>query len=233
MMQGITSRSKNIRLAQIKELDTNSLRNEYRKIGILDKWHEKKLEDFDNDDKALATVNKYLKHYENMLEEGVGLFLWGANGTGKTYLLTTTFKKLFKLGYSVKIISLSTLITKYASGWYDSKEKKEFFDLLKRVDFLAIEEIGKEFKSIKGNENDLSTTVLDTVIRYRVQMKKPVWCTSNLAPSKLKSRYTEDVASMLKEACYIQIVSGKDKRTEVGDKLNDFFEDDDATRYSL
>lgn len=198
-------------------------KNEFLKNGILPKWHNKKLSDYKNDPQAKESIDKYLKSRDNMLKKGVGLYLWGANGTGKTHLMMTSFKELRALDYSVKVISLSSLIAKFTAGWYDMAEKRELQNALQRVDFLGIEEIGKEFRS---QNSDLGTVVLDNVLRYRVQMMKPTWFTSNVPPGKLTANYTEDIASMLKECSYPIQVMGKDMRGEQYNKIKEFFEND-------
>lgn len=183
----------------------------YLSCGILLKYHETTLEDFTNDEEVLKQIKSYLSKVEEFKKDGVGIYLWGANGVGKTLCMTSVFKELIKKRYRVRIVSFSDLITSFANGWYDKVEQNAMTDL-KRVDFLGIEEIGKEFKSREG---ELARTVLDNILRYRVQMNKPTWVTSNMKPSVLKATYSEDIASMLKECCLPIQVTGIDFREKI------------------
>lgn len=183
----------------------------YLRSGILEHWHGKTLKDFTNCPKAKRNVENYIKQSEEALKDGAGFFLWGANGSGKSHLMACAFKELIAKKYKVQIITLSTLITKFTGGWYDSEQRKDLYDNMCNVDFLGIEEIGKEFKSA----TDLGSTVLDSILKYRVQRNLPVWATSNISPDKMSGYYTEDIASMMKQCSLALQVTGKDFRDEI------------------
>lgn len=188
----------------------------YLRSGILPKWHDKTLDDFTNDTEAKKVVTNYLKNHKQALSDGVGLFLHGANGTGKTLLMNTAFKELMELRYRVQIITMSGLITKFTSGWYDAEERRGLQRILQTVHFLGIEEVGKEFRS---QNNDLSVTVFDHIVRTRVQMKLPTWFTSNKSPTDVTTVYTEDIASMLREVSVPVKVKGEDYRRRISDEI--------------
>lgn len=187
--------------------------NRLLSYGILLKWHNKTWNDFTNDAESKKRVLTYLKKAAQARKEGVGMFLYGANGTGKTLLLNLLLRELLTQKFTVRVYSLSTLITKFTAGWYDPKEKRDFQHLLQSVDFLGIEEIGKEFKA---GANELGLMVLDNIIRFRLQMNRPIICTSNTSPKEIKTVYTEDIASMLREMCLPLNVQGVDMREEIG-----------------
>lgn len=196
------------------------MKRKYLESGILEKWHDKTFEDFTNDDYALKQVKHCVENIDAMYKDGVGVFLWGSNGVGKSLLMNVAFKEIMKKvkksssstikHYTTKIITLSTLVTTYTNSWYN-KEDAHFLDEVKNVDFLGIEEIGKEFKSA----TDLGSVVLDTIVKYRVQRMLPIWATTNLEPSNVVGYYTEDIASMLREAVLAVQVTGKDMRVSI------------------
>lgn len=187
----------------------------YQYCGIFSKWHNKKLEDFDNDPKAKKKVKKYVDKANLAIDRGVGIFLYGDNGTGKSHLLNTAFMELIEKRFTVRILQLSELVSKYADAWY-SDEASDDFALILKTQFLGIEEIGKEFRAkirdADSKNQDLTITVLDSVIRYRLQNSLPTWFTSNLAPSAIKTKYSEDIFSMLKEHAIPLLVKGVDYR---------------------
>ncbi len=188
--------------------------------GILQKWHTKEWEDFTNDNRAKRIVLNYLKEYKEALKDGVGIYMWGDNGVGKTLLLNLLMMDLLlEKRCTVRIISMSTLITKFTGGWYDGDERRTLTSMLQSAQFLGIEEIGKEHTS------ELATTVLDNVLRYRVQMNRPVIFTSNKAASDITTTYSEDIASMMRECCIDLNVKGKDKRIEIAEGIKSKWKD--------
>ena len=191
----------------------------YLSCGILPKWFDKTFKDFTNEDAMPIKefVLQYLSNVKDYKKEGVGLYLWGANGVGKSLLLNCAFKELINKGYKVRIVSFSELITNFANGWYD-KTQQEVMSDLKNCDFLGIEEVGKEFQS---KESSLAKTVLDNIYRYRLQHLKPTWITSNAnaQPKNIKVLYSEDIASMMKEGCIDLQVKGNDYREVIRKKI--------------
>ena len=189
----------------------------YLSVGILKKWHEKTFDQFTNDPTALEKVQKYLANYAHYKNEGIGMFLYGANGTGKTHLLNCVFKYLLHKRQRVQIVSFSSLVSKFISGWGDPTVIQE----MKTVTFLGIEEVAKEFTSEKSKE--IVRTMFDDVLRYRVQMQKPTWFTSNKLPDDMATLYTKDIASMLRECSITLQVKGSDFREKIFDSHNKNF----------
>ena len=188
-----------------------SLEDRYINSGILEKWHNKTWDDFTNDDAAKKKIKHYLSKIVSAQKDGVGLYLWGTNGVGKTLCMNLAFKDLMNERKTVHIITLSSIITLFTASWYDEEKKQLLYGKILNSDFVGIEEIGKEFKSA----TDLGSVVLDSIVKYRVQRQLPTWATSNKAPTEITSVYTEDIASMFKESCvHIQML-GKDFRDDI------------------
>lgn len=186
----------------------------YLYCGIKSAWHNKRLEDFTNDDSAKRIVIKYLDQSKEMLRDGIGLFLWGANGTGKTHLAMCSAMMLIGSNYKVRVFSIDEVVDKFTSSWYSDDEKKELNDMLRNTDFLFIDEFGKNVDD-EGKAKylpDLVKRVMESVIRYRVQMHKPIWFTSNTDPAFVKEVFSEDIASLLNEAVVPVCVRGEDYR---------------------
>lgn len=189
----------------------------YLYCGIKIGWHEKELSDFINDDDALERIKKYLRNSKEVAKEGLGLYLYGANGTGKSHLMNCSFKELVKLGHKVRIYSMDEIVDKFTSSWYSDDDKKELDNVLRNIDFLGIDEFGKNVDK-DGNPlylPDLVKRVMESVIRFRVQMNKPIWFASNTDPKYVKTVFSEDIASLLREAVVPICVRGGDFREEI------------------
>lgn len=189
----------------------------YLYCGIKTAWHSKSLDDFTNDDEALVAVRKYLRSSKQNASNGLGIYLWGSNGTGKSHLMNCSFKELIKKGHRVRIYSMDEIVDKFTSSWYSDEDKRELNNVLRNIDFLGIDEFGKNVDS-KGDPvylPDLVKRVMESVIRFRVQMNKPIWFASNTDPKYVKTVFSEDIASLLREAVVPVCVRGDDFRRKI------------------
>lgn len=189
----------------------------YLYCGIKTGWHDKTLTDFTNDTEALKVVKNYLRKSAEMRREGVGVYLWGSNGSGKSHLMNCAFKELIAQTYKVRVYSLDEIVDKFTSAWYSDTEKQELNRVLHQIDFLGIDEFGKNVDA-DGNPiylPDLVKRVMESVIRYRVQMHLPIWFASNTDPKYVKDVFSEDIASLLREAVVPVCVRGEDYRKKI------------------
>lgn len=192
----------------------------YLHCGIKTSWHTKTLSMFTNDAVALEKVEKYVKEAPKFRSEGIGLYLWGANGTGKTHLMNCAFKEFISKRYKVRIFSIDEIVDKYTMSWYSDEDKQELTQMLRTVDFLGIDEFGKNVDQ-DGNARylpELVKRVVESTIRYRVQMRLPMWFASNTEPKFVKEVFSEDVASLLKEAVIPVLVKGSDYRGKISEQ---------------
>ena len=203
--------------SEMKPFNMGKTEDYYLKCGIKSAWHSREFEDYENDPEAKEVVCKYLKKSKTAVNDGVGLYLWGANGTGKSYLLNSAFKELINKRYRVRIYSMDEIVDKFTSSWYSDEDKKELDNVLRTISFLGIDEFGK---NVDKNGNpvylpDLVKRVMESVIRFRVQMKKPIWFASNTDPQYVKTVFSEDIASLLREATIPVAVRGGDYRKKI------------------
>ena len=199
--------------------DSNMTKKEeyYLSCGIKSAWHSKTLEAYDNDKKAKNSVDAYLSKDRRVVKDGIGIYLWGANGTGKSHLMNTSFMELIDLKYKVRVFSMDEIVDKFTASWYSDEEKRDLDHVLRNIDFLGIDEFGKNVDK-DGNANylpDLVKRVMESVIRYRVQMNKPIWFASNTDPKNVGAVFSEDIASLLREAVIPILVRGDDYRKTI------------------
>lgn len=193
----------------------------YLYCGIKTGWHEKSLDDFTNDPEALEAVEKYLATASDAVTNGIGLYLWGSNGSGKSHLLNSSYKELISKGYKVRIYSMDEIVDKFTSSWYSDDEKRELDNVLRNIDFLGIDEFGKNIDK-DGKPvylPDFVKRVMEAIIRFRVQMHKPIWFASNTDPKYVKDVFSEDTASLLREAVVPVCVRGDDYRKKIASRI--------------
>lgn len=110
----------------------------YLMCGIKKGWHSKSLDDFTNDDEALAHVKNYLRKFAEAKESGVGLYLWGSNGTGKTHLMCCAFKELISRKQTVRVFTIDEIVDQFTASWYSPEHKRELNHMLRTVDFWEL-----------------------------------------------------------------------------------------------
>lgn len=177
--------------------------------GILNKWHDKTFDSFTGDPDVLKSLKKYVKNSNKARKDGIGLFMYGPYGVGKTLLANVILKELLAQGYTVRMITLSTLVTMFTGSWYSDEVRNEFLEITRQVDFLGIDDLGKEFKG----STDLGVKVFDNIVRYRLQSNLPIIFTANISPKELSDYYSASTSSMLNEMCAVVQVTGDDHRS--------------------
>ena len=188
----------------------------YAHCGIKEGWHNKTLAEYHNDEDAKKVVVSYLKKI-GVATPKFELYLWGSNGTGKSHLMNCAFKNMIAKGCKVRIYTMDEIVTMFTSSWYSDEDRHALDNILRNVDFLGIDEFGKNVDK-DGKPiylPDLVRRVMESVIRYRVQTQKPLWITSNTDPKFVSEVFSEDIASLLNEAVIAVCVRGSDYRKRI------------------
>lgn len=159
----------------------------YLDRGIWELWHDKTWDDY--------VHKKYRKEVQKLVEteSDNNVLLYGANGLGKSMLLNLAMKDFLHSGKEVYVIDFRNLVKEYAKSWRGEGK----LNRLLKVDYLGIDDLGKEFDA-SGMSKDLAITTIDYVFRYRFQRKKPTWVTFNMPLASVKENYNEDIASLFK-----------------------------------
>lgn len=178
-------------------------------------WY-KGIDNYVGNVKSLEEVNDYIAHMKNYYENGIGMFLYGGYGTGKTFLAIHILKRAIELNYkNVYFTCLSDIISQFTASWYDAKEQKDFYSRMMDSDFLVIDDIGKEYHS----KNNLAESVFDKVLRYR---EHPVIITSNKNLEDIKSSYGASINSLLHgKLIPLQFIGGDHRIENVSKALKD------------
>ena len=111
-------------------------------------------------------VEDYLEHIVENFEDGKGIFFHGSNGVGKSFLASIILKEYYRHRYSCRRVTFIQYINEYTRLWdYRGDEKdtmeSDFYTRYKAVEFLVLEEIGKEINS------SIAKPILEDLLRYR------------------------------------------------------------------
>lgn len=148
--------------------------------------------------------DKYTKNLNSIFENGIGLFITGDNGCGKTTLSHFILYEAVKKDYYVYYITLSKLLSSVIKSYKDNEMDKRVEEIM-GVDFLVIDELGKEPKQSRHSFDQV-----ETLLRERAASSLPTILLTNLSMEEFKNAYGDSIWSVIqKEMLMVHI---KDKR---------------------
>lgn len=188
-------------------------------VGVPVHMRDKSLDDFDTYDmKSLSNVKEYIAEYLKDIDdryiENKGLFLYGSNGVGKTFIASVIAKEAYRWRYSTKRVSFADYVQKYTRVWdavgIEQREEleSELYTEYKAVEFLILEEIGKEIDS------KIAAPILEDLLRYREDKHLPTVICTNLDIEGVEERYGYSITSLIKGNMTPILIEGKDKRSK-------------------
>lgn len=200
------------------ERDRISLKN-LTLMGVPKKYHNLSMKDFDTyNERDLIKVRdfiiKYLSDIYQAFEDNQGLFLFGSNGVGKTFIACMIVKEAYRFRYTARRVTFVEYVSAYTKMWGakfpEEKEylEQEFYNKYKAVEFLAIEEIGKEVDS------KITAPILEDCLRYREDNGLPTFICTNLDLQEMRERYGMSSYSLMQGNMTPILIEGKDKRRE-------------------
>lgn len=168
---------------------------------------------------GVAEVKEYVKrdflgNLAQHLDRGDGIFMCGSNGVGKSMLSCIILKEVYRLRYSCRRVTFSSYIDRYTESWksHDRKEtdtlESDLYGEYKGVDFLVLEEVGKEIDS------KIAKPILEDLLRYREEQSLSTVICSNLSPKDFVEYYGNSVRSLVNGSMVLLEIVAKDRRYE-------------------
>lgn len=187
-------------------------------MGVPRRFCDKTLDDFNTyGKKSLKSIKTFITDYIDNLDDNVednrGICFMGSNGVGKSLLSCIILKEMYKHRYSCRRVTFSSYITAYTESWGANKSEKdvlesELFEKYKGVEFLVLEEIGKEIDS------KIAKPILEDLLRYREEHGLLTIICTNLTPQTLKESYGASVCSLINGNMTVIMIDSEDKRQE-------------------
>lgn len=139
----------------------------------------------------LAPVHDYLAKLDEYVAAGMGLFLSGTVGSGKTTVLNLVLKECVRRDYDCYSTTFVGAVDEFAATWRDNSEKQSFARRFEHSKVLGIDDVGKEYP------NKVTAHTLDRILRTRDQEARPTLVTTNLTPDQVHQGYGGAVLSLL------------------------------------
>jgi len=187
---------------------------------------------------AQASLGKYIRSVDDMLDDGEGLLLWGPNGHGKTSIAVLVASEVMRRGGTAYFVTAESLrIAALEKTYFD--DETTIMERAQEVELLIIDDLGKEHRG--GSE--WAERLLENVLRVRLANKRATIITTNLglvgydigdeqkcdASDKQKQKrvpglntvYSTSMLEVLREALWPFEVKGENKRIGAAIKLHD------------
>lgn len=161
-------------------------------------------------DKSYIIAKNYVKEYEQMKKENIGLLFCGTVGSGKTYLACCIANALIEeYMIRVKIRNFAQIINDLQKGGFDL-DKNEYIESLTNVSVLILDDLGIERDTSYAKEQ------VYNIVNSRYLKQKPTIFTTNLPYEKIQNSDDgveyERIYSRIIEMCIPVKVIGEDFR---------------------
>jgi DNA replication protein DnaC len=191
------------------------LHKHYLNSGVGITYQRLDWDDWFSDTELLSKViNRYLAF--PYVQRGMGLYLWGAMGTGKTMLATLALKEFIKAGMRCYAATMDQMIDAYTSGWASTEDKRWFDRKIRYSEVLLLDDVGKE-----GNRGTLPERTFNNLIRDRVQAGLPTLLTTNISPQELGYVYGSNSLRLLYESAMAIHFEGEDVSLQINKRNDD------------
>ena len=182
-------------------------------IGIPKSMQNISISDLDIPSEKYKKVIDFVKAYLFdipivSLSDIKGICFMGSNGTGKTLLASLILKEAYTCRYSCKRITFTQYVSIYTENWgnSDSPSSPLTAEDIKNVEFLVLEEIGKEIDS------KVTAPILEDLLRYREDNGLVTIICTNSDVKSLTARYGESIMSLIAGATTRITLTGTDFR---------------------
>lgn len=181
----------------------------YDKVGIHRRWHHCTLDGFVNDPKAKATVLKYLDFKDYL--DGVGIYLYGPRGHGKTHLATVALRKVLDTRVKVEMIRYVAWINTFQQAWSDPEQRSTCNYAYSFKGVLLVDNLfARHTDYPEDPDNTLASQAVQSLLETRFNRKLPTWITATVPPEDFAGFFGDSSACLIRQNMVPIEVSGED-----------------------
>lgn len=166
--------------------------------------------DEDTDKEIIKKTKNYVKHFEEMRKDNVGLLLYGNVGSGKTYLACSIANAIItEYSYTVKMRNFAQILNDLQKGGFNL-DRNEYIEQITNPTLLILDDFGIE------RNTEYALEQIYNVINARYLKARPTIITTNLNFKDIEKEQ-EDIMlcriySRIIEMCLPLRVTGLDRR---------------------
>lgn len=149
--------------------------------------------------KAKEFVKDIIGNIHEFYENGSSLLMYGSAGAGKSMLSVEILKKALEQKFSVYYDFFPSVVDAYKKkGYVADEEKAKYATIFSEVDFLVLDELGKEDAQADYNNRDFSTSrFLEINILKKRNLKPTIFVTNMSGMPEIQKKYGQFVNSMM------------------------------------
>lgn len=166
--------------------------------------------DEDTDKDIIKKAKNYVKHFEEMRKDNVGLLLYGNVGSGKTYIACSIANAIItEYSYTVKMRNFAQILNDLQKGGFNL-DRNEYIEQITNSTLLILDDFGIE------RNTEYALEQIYNVINARYLKARPTIITTNLNFKDIEKEQ-EDIMlgriySRIIEMCLPLRVTGLDRR---------------------
>lgn len=157
-------------------------------------------------------VRRYGDRIQEFARKGLGLYLYGPYGTGKTSLAVYVMKEVMgRAGRTILVRAgeVKDLIINRV----EFEPGVTYAEMMDSVDVLVVDNLNSDLSRAWASER------FEDLIRHRWNQKRPTVITSNVSPGDLEDVVTAGAASLIRDACIPVLVEGVQWRKALTDEI--------------
>lgn len=149
-----------------------------------------------NNEQAYKSAKAYTKQAQVVKQNNIGLYIYGDNSSGKTYLTACMCNDLVEQGFTCVFTSIPKLLAEIGRNVREGGlSQAEVIDNLARKTFVFIDDLGKEFLGDKSDYNySKAEKLLLEVLNARYNNGLPTIFTSNYSLNEFIEKFNLDKA---------------------------------------
>jgi DNA replication protein DnaC len=169
-------------------------------------------------ERQLKSVGPYLSKIETAIRDGVGIFLWGDNSVGKSYVAAVLCKYVWA---EFRVASYCLTANELKEAWiHDPKVSEESEETVlgrsESVRFLVIDDLGREHRAKSG----FAEGRFNALLRHRSRTKRVTCITTNLSLQGFKEVYGKPSLELAQECMMFVKVDDESHRRVLHEELS-------------
>ena len=175
--------------------------NDRQKLSLLGERYKNvmfnKARTTDNNRSVYDRCKRYVENASEMRKNNIGLYIFGANSSGKTFLTACICNELLWRGFRCVYTNLANMLHELQSGYNGrGMGESELLRRLQSYDFAFIDDLGKEFigREYNAASSKWAESKLFEIINARYNAQRPTIFTSNYSIGELDDKLTFDAA---------------------------------------
>lgn len=145
---------------------------------------------------AYEKCRNYVKNSGPVLENNIGLYVYGENSTGKTFLTACLCNELVWKGFYCVYTNLASILDEIRSSYNNGANFSDLIRKLQAYDFAFIDDVGKEFigREYNASSSKWAEEKFFEVLNARYNAQKPTIFSSNYSIEELATVLNLDKA---------------------------------------